>query len=194
MTRTPRAGSALARALRAALADDPSPAAAKAFVTQSQGDISPEELPELSVADLAANLADFWRFGERRRGRGPQIRIVAASGAKLDRLEIVQDDAPFLVDSVMGEISDQGLSVRAMAHPIVEVHRDRSGVRGEAGAGRRESMITVMIEDLGPDREKALVDGVRATLADVRAAVEDFPAMLDLMQRSTEEVSASGKA
>ncbi len=194
MSRAPRAGTALAKALKAALADDPSPAAAKAYVTQAASDATPEELPELTPAELAQNLVDFWRFGERRRGRAPQIRVTTATGAKLDRLDIVQDDAPFLVDSVMGEVADQGLSVRAMVHPIVPVSRDRAGVRVEGGSVRRESMISVLIEDVGPDREKALVEGVRATLTDVRAAVEDFPAMLALMQRSTEEVQASGKA
>ncbi len=194
MSRAPRAGSALFNALTAQLSDDPSPTAANAFARQASSDASAEELAELSVAGLAQNLAEFWRYGERRRGRAPQVRVTSAAGANLDRLEIVQDDAPFLVDSVMGEIADQGLNVRAMVHPIVEVRRDRSGQRGEVGTSRRESMIAVLIEDLGPDREKALVEGVRASLADVRDAVEDFPAMLALMARSIEELAASGKA
>ena len=106
----------------------------------------------------------------------------------------MQDDAPFLVDSVMGEIAEQGLSVRAMFHPIVEVSRDRAGVRGGGGTPRRESMIEVLLEPIGPDREKALLEGVKATLADVRAAVEDFPAMLALMGRTVAELETSGKA
>jgi glutamate dehydrogenase len=194
MSRSPRAGSGLAKALQAELKDDPSTAAVKAFAKQAAEDAQPDELPELSTADLARNLADFWRFAARRRGRTPQVRIAPAVGAELDRLEIVQDDAPFLVDSVMGEIADQGLSVRAMFHPIVDVQRDRAGQRGDSGGVRRESMIQVLLENIGPDRERALVDGVKATLGDVRAAVEDFPAMLELMSKSVRELEASGKA
>ncbi|HKP80325.1 MAG TPA: NAD-glutamate dehydrogenase, partial [Phenylobacterium sp.] len=194
MSRSPRAGSGLAKTLQNELQGDASAASAKAFARQAAADAQPDELPELSTADLARNLADFWRFAERRRGRAPQLRIAPAVGADLDRLEIVQDDAPFLVDSVMGEIADQGLSVRAMFHPIVEVQRDRSGLRGESGGVRRESMIQVVLENIGPDRERALIEGVKATLADVRAAVDDFPAMLALMSKSTAELSASGKA
>ena len=194
MSRSPRAGSGLAKTLQNELRGDASAAGAKAFARQAADDAQPDELPELSTADLARNLADFWRFAERRRGRAPQLRIAPAVGADLDRLEIVQDDAPFLVDSVMGEIADQGLSVRAMFHPIVEVQRDRSGLRGESGGVRRESMIQVVLENIGPDRERALIEGVKATLADVRAAVEDFPAMLALMSKSTAELGASGKA
>ncbi|HEY8615399.1 MAG TPA: NAD-glutamate dehydrogenase [Phenylobacterium sp.] len=169
--------------------------AARAFADQASADALTDELPELSAAELAANLADFWRFGERRRGRGPTIRIVPVEGSRhngLDRLEIVQDDAPFLVDSVMGEIADQGLSVRAMFHPIVTVRRDRAGVRGETGTPRRESMIQVILDPVGADREAALAKGVKAALADVRAAVDDFPAMLELMARTIGELAERG--
>ncbi|HEV2532515.1 NAD-glutamate dehydrogenase, partial [Phenylobacterium sp.] len=186
-----RAG-AIVRAVMAALDEDAAQDAARDFASQAAADAAPDELPELSTPELAANLADFWRYGERRRGRAPSIRIVPALGRKggLDRLEIVQDDAPFLVDSVMGEIADQGLSVRAMFHPIVEVRRDRAGVRGTTGTPRRESLIQVILEPVGSDREADLIRGLKATLADVRAAVDDFPAMLELMRRTLAETRA----
>ena len=192
-----RTASALVRAVLAELDGDAAQASAKAFAEGAAADVAGDELPELSTPELARNLADFWRFAERRRGRGPQTRTAPVQGARaggLDRLEIVQDDAPFLVDSVMGEIADQGLSVRAMFHPIVTVQRDRSGVRGDTGTARRESMIQVILEPIGADREQMLVEGVDATLKDVRAAVDDFPAMLDLMGRTLAELEASGRA
>ncbi|MDZ4372062.1 MAG: NAD-glutamate dehydrogenase, partial [Phenylobacterium sp.] len=189
-----RTGAAVSRALLAELASDPDAAGVKAFARQAGADAQPDELPEVPATALARNLADFWRFAERRRGRQPQVRIVSGVEADFDRLEIVQDDAPFLVDSVMGEIADQGLQVRAMFHPIVEVARDRAGYRSLGGKPRRESMITVMLDPIGADRESALIEGVKDTLADVRAAVDDFPAMLELMGRTVDELRASGKA
>jgi len=192
-----KSAGALVRAVLAELEGDAAAEPAKAFAEGAAADVAGDELPELSTAELARNLADFWRFAERRRGRGPQARIAPVEGANaggLDRLEIVQDDAPFLVDSVMGEIADQGLSVRAMFHPIVTVQRDRSGVRGQTGALRRESMIQVILEPIGADREQLLLEGVTATLKDVRAAVDDFPAMLELMGRTLAELEASGRA
>ena len=112
------------------------PAAAKdqalqAFAAQAAEDVVPAELPEFDLDDLAANLAAFWTFAEKRRGLSPILRIVRAERASedsprldFDRVEIVQEDGPFLVDSVMGEIADQGFQVRAMFHPVVEVSRD----------------------------------------------------------------------
>ena len=89
--------------------------------------------------------AGFWRFAAKRDDADPKVRLSTAVGAKgrdlgLDVLEIVQDDAPFLVDSVMGEIAERGYPVRAMFHPVVEVGRDTHGrARGRAaptGANR----------------------------------------------------------
>ena len=192
MSRAPATPAALTKAVIAALKGDPALGCARAFAGQASDDAAPDELPELTTANLAANLADFWRFGERRRGRTPTIRLAPVIGAALDRLEIVQDDAPFLVDSIMAEIAEEGLSVRALFHPIVEVRRDRAGVRGETGEPRRESMILVILDPIGADREAALVRGLTDTLKDVRAAVEDFPDMRSLMARTVAELKAHG--
>ncbi|HEX5378381.1 MAG TPA: NAD-glutamate dehydrogenase [Phenylobacterium sp.] len=189
MSKSPKSKATLAlEAAFARLVDDP---AARTFIEQAAQDAAPDELPELSPEGLAAILADFWAFAATRKGKGPAIRIVSAPDAPdLDRLEIVQPDAPFLVDSVMGEVAEQGLSVRAMFHPIVGVSRDRSGARGGGGAAVRESMIQVILDRVGADREAALIKGIKAALADVRAAVEDFPAMLSLMGRTIAELHA----
>ncbi|MBA4013015.1 MAG: NAD-glutamate dehydrogenase [Phenylobacterium sp.] len=177
---------ALVTAFTALAGDEP---AAGAFIAQAAEDAAPDELPELPGKALAAQLADFWAFAASRKGSAPIIRLAAVEGAPaLERLEIIQDDAPFLVDSVMGEIADQGLSVRAMFHPVVEVARDKKGARLAEGSPRRESMIQVILERVGADREAALVEGLRAALADVGAAVDDFPAMLDLMARTIAEL------
>ncbi|MES2723997.1 MAG: hypothetical protein V4656_12670, partial [Pseudomonadota bacterium] len=164
MTRRPKSANALTKAF---LALTPETDASRAFIAQAAADAAPDELPELPIEGLAAALADFWAFAETRKSKAPTLRLVQGE-AGLDRLEIVQDDTPFLVDSVMGEIADQGLSVRAMFHPIVSVARDRKGVRTETGAPRRESMIQVVLESVGKDREAALIAGLKTTLADVR--------------------------
>ncbi len=155
-----------------------------AFIAQVARDISAEELPQGSLADLGAAFADFWRFGEGAEGDTPAIRIrpwTGAGGASYGRdlLEIVQPDRPFLVDSIMGEIAESAFPVRAMFHPVVQ--RD----------GRRLSMIQVHLDPIGADREQALVAAVGAVLDDVRMAVEDFDAMQALMRRTIDELAAA---
>ncbi|MFC3080196.1 NAD-glutamate dehydrogenase [Phenylobacterium terrae] len=159
-------------------------AAAEAFIAQASEDAVPEELPELSPAVLAETLADFWRFGSGRLPGEPLIRLAPISGAPgLERLEIVQPDSPFLVDSVMGEVAEQGIAVRAMFHPVVDMPK-----------GPRRSMIQVVLEQVGADREARLVAGLRQTLADVRSAVADFPAMLALMDETIRARETIGPA
>src|SRR5579875_1026935 len=125
---------ALGEAFAQALGQGKLTPAEREFVIQIADDFRPDELPGVSAADLAANLAAFWRFADTAQGEGPQIRLLHAHGAdardlNLELLEIVQPDAPFLVDSIMGELSEAGFEVRAMFHPVVTVGRDAKGRR-----------------------------------------------------------------
>ena len=152
------------------------------FIDQVHEDCGPGEFPDMSAEDVAAALAELWRFAQSA-GEAPLIRLVDAQGAdgrdlKRDRLEIVQPDAPFLVDSVMGELSANGFRVRAMFHPVVELER---------GAGAW-SLIQVYLEPIGDDRREALLQGVRDTLSDVRMAVHDHQGMVQLVRRATQEL------
>ena len=163
-----------------------------AFLAQMREDYVPGELPGLSLDDLAANLADFWRFAGSRSEAGPAIRITAALGetaGDIDRLDILQDDSPFLVDSVMAEIAEAGVFVRAMFHGMVDVARDVTGRRRADGPPRRESMIQVMLDRLDADRAVDLIERLQATLADVRLAVADYAAMQALMDKAADEIS-----
>ena len=156
--------------------------AARGFAAQAQDDWSSEELPGLDVADVARALAEFWRFGEDAKDVSePVIRVRRAEGgeAPSDLLEIVQADRPFLVDSIMGEVTEAGFSVRAMFHPVADC------------GGVRRSMIQIWLAPVGEDREAALAASVREALSDVGNAVQDFEAMRALMRRTITELKAA---
>ena len=169
--------------------------AAQDFLRQAADDARDDELPGVGPADLGALLADAWT---RAAGRAPgdallELRSAGGAGGRplgFDALLAVQDDAPFLVDSLMGELAAAGLDVRAMFHPVVDVARDPNGRRG-AGAPCRESLILVVLGPVGADRREAVLQRVRETLADVRAAVADFRGMRELMSAVTDELLAS---
>ncbi|MBC6983326.1 NAD-glutamate dehydrogenase [Caulobacter sp. 17J80-11] len=164
------------------------------FLEQALEDYVADETPQLSPEDFAAVLADFWKFGEvREGGAGPMIRLRRATGAEgrpmaYDVLEIVQDDAPFLVDSVMGELADHGVSVRAMFHPVLTLERFGQGLRRAHGDTQRESTILVVIDPVAEDRRAGLIEGLQVALADVRAAVADFTPMQELLGRTVAEL------
>ncbi len=160
------------------------PLAERDFLAQVDADWAVEDAPVLAAASAAQALADFWAFASTVSGETPVVRLrpsLNAAGATLGRdlLEIVQPDRPFLVDSVMGEITEAGFRVRAMFHPVVEIE------------GVKRSLIQVHLDPVGEDRVEMLIEQVRETLADVRRAVGDFQAMRDLMHRATGELSAT---
>ena len=160
------------------------------FLEQALADYVADETPELSPEDFAAALARFWRFGEvRPGGAGPMIRYERGQGEggrplSYDILEILQDDAPFLVDSVMGELADRGLSVRAMFHPVLTLERFGQGLRRAEGRSQRESAILVVLNAAPAERRAEVVEGVRKALEDVHLAVADFQPMERLLARS----------
>jgi len=147
-------------------------AAAEAFLRGLYEDASADELGDLSLADLAALAHDFWIWRAERGSDERLARIrrgIGAGGRQIDRdiLEIVGPDMPFLVDSVMGELADQGVAALAMFHPIAPA------LKGEG----RDSLIQIHLPRLSAQRAKALQEGVNATLSDVGDAVKDFHAM-----------------
>ena len=159
-----------------------------AFLAQMAEDYRPEETPGLNAAALTATLADFWAFAAEKSGPGPAIRITRAGDYAC--LDIVQPDSPFLVDSVMAEIGDSRLVVRAMFHAVVEVARDSAGRRVADGRPKPESMIKVLVDPMADDQARALLQRVYATLGDVRLAVDDYAAMLAMTDRAIAELDA----
>jgi glutamate dehydrogenase len=152
------------------------------FVLQLLEDYAPGDLPQLTLDDFGALAQDLWDYCEDHHSlHKAAIRLEDARGADgrplgLDLLQIVQGDRPFLVDSVMGELVSQSLAIRAMMHPVVE-----------AKAGDR-SVIAVLMDPLDADQRGRVLANLKEVLADVYAAVEDFPAMLGLVGRTLAEL------
>ena len=99
-------------------------------------------------------------------------------------IEIADDDMPFLLDSVMGELADRKLAVRLVAHPVFGVQRQGAKLvalgAADAAGSARESFIHVHIDPIEEEPARAdIVRALQAVLADVRLAVQDWRAMLE---------------
>src|SRR6476659_5394895 len=104
--------------------------------------VDPEELAARSARDLAGAEASHLEFGRRFSSGKPRIRAYNPTPAQdgwhstHTVVEIVNDDMPFLVDSVTMEVNRQGLTLHLIIHPLVAVNRDADGtLRGLAGDG-----------------------------------------------------------
>ena len=169
-------------ALIEALGQEGRTPAGTAFVAQVLEHYREDELPGWDAGALAEVFAEAWRFGSKGKGglRLTRAEQHDAAGRPLDILVLAEPSVPFLIDSVMGELSRQGLDVRAMFHPVVET--DKDGPR---------SVMLVVLGAVGDDRQDGVLAGVEATLADVRAAVADFPKMQALMKAAIHELGSA---
>ncbi len=80
----------------------------------------PEDLLRYDPRQLAELAADAWSLLAVRKPGVPKIRLNAPDLAGHERLradsvlEVVNDDMPFLVDSVLAELAERGLDVRRL--------------------------------------------------------------------------------
>jgi len=163
------------------------------FVSQIFVRAAPEDLVRYEAAEIAEIAAGTWRFLGERKPRTPKIRVGTAPPTFGQRLksvsiiEIVNDDMPFLVDSVMAELAEQGFDPHLVVHPRFVVERDPTGkllaLPAPAAAGPnaiRESVIQVHVDRIDdPNVKNALVIALANVLAEIRRAVEDWKPMLE---------------
>jgi len=140
------------------------------------------------LAQLAAAAAEFLR--QRKPGR-PKVRVVAAE-LGVTVIEILNDDMPFLVDSILTLLTERGYDIRLVLHPILSVKRLASGALAELSPERRdgdgfihESFIHVHVAGLLDEGRRAALEADFAEiLADVRIAVLDWHAMLARLRQA----------
>ncbi|MGI9426207.1 MAG: NAD-glutamate dehydrogenase domain-containing protein, partial [Hyphomicrobiaceae bacterium] len=117
-------------------------------------------------------------------------------------VEIVNDDMPFLVDSVLGEIRGLGHGVDLVLHPIMKVERSGDGRRQELlGAGdadwtdkRQESLIVVVIDAVSESQADELQRRLDRVLSDVRIIVNDWRSITDRFQEAVDRLEQNPPA
>ncbi len=173
------------------------------FVAALFSHASPEDVVAYRAADLATLAQADYEFLQTRAEGEAKIRLAnpAAGGkesgkeplSRITVIEIANDDMPFLLDSVMGEISAQHLHVMMVAHPIFTVERDGKGKltgwqkgrepgSANKGAGRRESFIHIHVERIEESQFKAIETALQSLFAELRVCVADWRMMLDHVQ------------
>ncbi|WP_374432936.1 NAD-glutamate dehydrogenase [Inhella sp.] len=166
-------------------------AAFSLFAQDCLSQFDADDLAQESADDLAGALLSHWQFAQQRSAGSPKVRLINPNvgedgwAARHSVLEIVNDDMPFLVDSTTVEINRQGLTLHFIVHPLFAVARDGAGNLtqlarpADAGDLPRESWMQIQVDRIVEvERRQALVQGIEAVLADVRASVSDWRAML----------------
>ena len=100
------------------------------------------------------------------------IVIESISGSASDRfmrIALINDDMPFLVDSISAAIAAHGLAIDRLLHPVLAVRRDTAGKLTEvldvhAAGEKRESMIYLETERGDARARRALETALAAKI------------------------------
>src|SRR5450432_3559539 len=129
----------------------------EAVVTSYFGQVDPEDLADRQPADLYGAALSHWNFARKREPGKARVRVfnptITEHGWQSTHtiIEIVNDDMPFLVDSVTMEVNRHGLTQHLILHPIVAVERGADSTlvglaAGDAKGAKRESFIHVEVD------------------------------------------------
>ena len=168
----------------------------KTFVRALFARAVPEDFLLYPPGEVAAVVERAWSLLAIRRPGTSKLRFESPAGAvtgdrlkDISVLEIVNDDMPFLVDSVMTELAERGLDVRLVVHPVFAVARDPEGrltdfkgadFKGALPPGAlRESFIHIHVARVDDEAQRAaVVAALEQVLADIRLCVQDWRPML----------------
>jgi len=168
------------------------------FIAELYRHVPPGDIADRTPRDLFGGALALWRFAARRPAGMAKVRVYNPQGAAdgwsspHTVIEIVNDDMPFLVDSLTAAINESGREVRLVIHPIITVARDADGAVVELDppqAGLRESWMQIAISR-EPERtgRAALAARLEAVLGDVRRAVSDWQDMRRALQEIAAEI------
>ncbi len=155
------------------------------------GNALPGETQGLS-RDGEREAAEFLAAVATARKRGELALAIESTGGEAGnrrmRIAIVNDDMPFLVDSVANAIASRQLTIHRLLHPVVCVERDSDGelqsVESLCGDNsRRESMMYLELDRADARGRQQLAADLRRVLGDVRLAVRDWESLQRQMRQ-----------
>ncbi len=167
-------------------------ALAETFARQFYRWVAPEDVADRDPLDLYGLALGHFNFARERRPGTPKVRVYNPRfeddgwQSTHTAVEIVTDDMPFLIDSVSMELNRRGCGVHLIIHPVLSVRRDADGnlveilpanETVEEGALRESVIHAEVARQSDPGRLRELEGHLARVIAEVRAAVEDWPAM-----------------
>ena len=174
---------------------------AETFIRQYYKQVDCEDLSERSISNLCGAALRHLEFMREFKSGAPKLRVYNPQSQRdgwestHTVIELVNDDMPFLVDSVTMEVNRQGLTLHLIIQPVMNTKRDANGglieilAREPGKAGASESVMHVEVDrQTDPEKLGELEAGIVRILGDVRRATEDYSKMEDRMKRLVAEI------
>jgi len=176
------------------------------FVRHFYANIPEQDLAGRKPNELFHRAYRIWKFGESRANKKALVHVfnptLREHGYESDHtvVDIINDDMPFLVDSITSEFGWQGLETRLLIHPMIKIRRNKAGKMGEViepgmadADSRKESIMHIEITHQSGKRLSEIKARLEQILRDVRASVEDWLPMRERMAQIIEDMHTSPK-
>ena len=166
----------------------PAGTAAQDFLRQFASSPALCEMSDGAAEALAGQWARLWNRAREAQPL-PQVMLGRLEPTPQTRalVEIVDLERPFQVDSIVDELSWQRLAPLAIFQATLS-----SEEAAPNALGKRLRIVQILLPALSGEQAAQLAEGLKGTLADVRAAVEDFEAMRALLADTIERVKRAG--
>ncbi|AHC73633.1 NAD-glutamate dehydrogenase [Candidatus Endolissoclinum faulkneri L5] len=161
------------------------------FLRQFFANVAPQDLIDEEVENIFGATIAVWNYGRERKPNQARIRAYNPRFEEVGWqsshtiIEIINDDMPFLVDSVTAALNRREITVHLIIHPIIRVIRDEHGLvrtlldkNSNAECAIAESYMHLEVsEQTSSDALASIEEELAHVLQDVRSAVEDWQAM-----------------
>lgn len=176
------------------------------FARQYYDKVPPADLAGESPENLLGAALNHWELAAKRKPGTAKVRVynpnVRANGWSSSHtiIEIVNDDMPFLVDSIVAELNRLKLTIHLVIHPQYEVERAKDGRLADLVAVAKatkssisESFMQLQVTQQSGKRLDEIRDRVKVVVNDVRSTVEDWLAMRQRMSMIVDELIVAPK-
>jgi glutamate dehydrogenase len=183
------------------------------FLKAYYANVDAADLAAREPAELAGMALSHLMFARRRR-RSALVRVFNPTlrehgyTSPHTVIEMVNDDMPFLVDSISVSLTQRALTLHFLTHPIFAVARDAAGTllslleRGEAskdknqpaaGKLRLESFQHIEVDRIvDPAALHSLAAQIERSMRDVRVACADWGKMQKAAHQTAQDLSSLG--
>jgi glutamate dehydrogenase len=180
--------------------NQPSPAGSQAgaLISAWLKSLDEEDLAGTSPDSLAPVLWQGFTQAATREAPGCEIarlRYDDGRGGMATALLILNDDMPYLVDSIVMAMRKQKVAVSGVMNAVLPVRRDAAGVAVavcETGAPLESYVLCLLAEDLPADELAALVERLQMVARDAAVVRRDSVAMADRLTTVAAQAAAHG--
>ena len=156
----------------------------------------PSEIEAFSDESRNVAVAFMARTAAARTIGQPATALESTSeGARhLMRLAIVNDDMPWLVDSITSLLVTRGIAIHRLLHPVVRAQRNALGrlekVEPVCDTNLdQESLIYMELDRVDAKERRMLIEEIDNALTDIRLVADDQRALIQAMRESADALS-----